>query len=46
MLSTILGNVDRITLGLDVGIGLGSFDGSFDSSNGDKLERLLLGYSL
>ena len=33
VLGTTLGNVDEITLGLDVGTYLGSLDGFFDSSN-------------
>ena len=40
---TILGNVDKITLGLDVGPDLGYLDRSFDCSNDGKLEGLLLG---
>ena len=43
-LGTILGNVDGITLGLDVGTDLGSLDVSFDGSNNDKSEGLILGY--
>ena len=43
---TILGNVDRITLGLDIGTELGFLDGSFYGSIEEKLEGLLLGYSL
>ena len=31
VLGTILGNVNVITFGLDVGIELGSLDGSFDN---------------
>ena len=42
MLVTILGNVDIIINGIDVGPKLGSLDGSFDSSNDGKLDRLLL----
>ena len=42
----ILGNVDRITLGIDVGTNLNSLDRSFDGSNNGKLEVLLMGYSL
>ena len=30
---TILGNVDIITLGIDIGTELGFLDGSFDGSN-------------
>ena len=44
-LDAILGNVDVIILGLDVGTEMGSLDGSFDGSNDDKIEGLLLGYS-
>ena len=43
VLDTILGNVDVITIGFDVGTELGSFDGSFDVSNDGKIEGLLLG---
>ena len=39
-------NIDRITLKLDVQTDLGSLDVSFDGSNENKLERLLLGISL
>ena len=39
---TIIGNVDVITLGLDVGTDMGSLDVSFDGSNDDKREGLLL----
>ena len=46
MLSTILGNVYGITLGLDIGTELVFLHGSFDGSNDDKLEFLLLGESL
>ena len=46
MLSTILGNVDGITLGLDIGTELGFVHGSFDGSNDVKLECLLLVDSL
>ena len=35
---TILGDVDGITLGIDVGTELYSLDGSFDYSNYGKLE--------
>ena len=42
---TVLGNVDVITLGFDVGTELGSLDGSFDGPNYGKLEGLLLGVS-
>ena len=38
---TILGNVYRITLGIDIGTELGFLDGSFDALNADKLEGLL-----
>ena len=43
MIGTILGNECGITLGLDVGTYLDSLDGSFDGSNYNKLELLLLG---
>ena len=46
VLRTILGNVDRITLDIDVGTELGSLDGSFDSSDGGNLEVFLLVGSL
>ena len=39
-------NVDRITLGLDIGTNLGFLDGSLDGSNEVKLEVLLIGDSL
>ena len=42
MLVTILGNVDIIINGLDVGPNFGSLDGSFDSSNDGNIDRLLL----
>ena len=42
-LGPILGNVDVITLGIDVVTELGSLDESFDGSNDVKLEVLLLG---
>ena len=45
-LVTILGNVYRITLGIDIGIELGSLDVSFDGSNGGKFEGLLIEDSL
>ena len=45
-LGIIPGNVDGITLGIDVGAEIVSLDGSFDVSNDDKLEGLLLGDSL
>ena len=46
MLGTILGNVDEITLGLDVGTDMGSLDGYFYVSNDGILEGLLIGVSL
>ena len=42
VIGAILGNVYRITRGLDVGTDLGSLDGSFDDSNGGKLEVLFI----
>ena len=45
-LITVLGNVDSIVLGIDVGTDLDSLDGSFDVYNDVKLEWLLLGDSL
>ena len=42
VLGTILGNVDAITFGLDVGTDMGSLDVSFDGSNDDKREGLLI----
>ena len=33
VLDTILGNIDKTTLGIDIGIVLGSLDESFDGSN-------------
>ena len=46
VLGTILGNEDRITLGLDVGTYLVSLYGSFDGFNNVNIEGLLLGGSL
>ena len=43
LLDTILGNVDGITLEFDVGKELRYLDGSFDGSNDDNIEGLLLG---
>ena len=40
MIGTILGNVDGITLRLDIGTYLGSVDGSFDGYNDGNLEGL------
>ena len=42
VLRTTLGNVDGITLGLDVGSNMGSLDGSFDDYNFGKLDGLFL----
>ena len=42
MIGTILGNVDSITLGPDIGTELGSLYRSLDGSNYGKLEGLLL----
>ena len=39
----ILGNVDIITLGLDIGTELGFLNGSFDGYNEGNLEGFLLG---
>ena len=46
MFGTILGCLDRITLGIDIGTELVFLDGSFDGYNEGKLEGLLLGDSL
>ena len=46
VLGYILGNVDGIILGIGVGTEMGCFYGSFDDSNGGKLEGLFLGDSL
>ena len=46
MLGTILGNVDGITLSLDVGTELVSLDESFDGSNCGNIEGFLHGESL
>ena len=46
VLANITGNVDGITLLLDVGTELSSLDGSFDGSNDGKPEVVLLGSSL
>ena len=43
MLETILGDLETITLGLDVGTEMGYLDGSFYGSNDGKLEGLLIG---
>ena len=43
---TILGNLERIILGIDVGTELGSSYVSFDGPNGGNLEGLLFWYSL
>ena len=45
MLVTILGNEYGIINGLDVGPNLGSFYGSFKSSDYGNIDRLLIGYS-
>ena len=42
VLSTILGDVDGITLELDVGTWLGSSDGSFDGYNNGMFEGILI----
>ena len=42
-IGTILGNVDGITLGINIGTYMVSLDLSFDGSNDGKLERLFLG---
>ena len=42
----ILGNVNIITLGLDIGTKLDCLDGSFDDSNEGNIAGLLLGESL
>ena len=42
LLGTILGNVDGITLELDVGIEMGSLYRSFDGDDDNKLEGILL----
>ena len=42
LLGTIIGNVDDITLSLDVGTNMWSLNGSFDDSNDNKLKGLLL----
>ena len=46
MLGTVLGNLDVIIFGNDVGTELGSLDGSLDGSDDYKLEDLLNGGSL
>ena len=46
MLVTIHGNVDGITLRLDIGTELEFLDESFDGYNEGKLEGLFLGDSL
>ena len=46
MLWIILGYVDVIAHGIDVGTDLGPLDGSFDGSDDGKIEDCLLGYLL
>ena len=46
MIGTIIGNLDGITLELDVGTELGSLDKSYYCSNNGKLEGLFIGDSL
>ena len=46
VLGNILGNVDVITICIDIGTCPGSSDGSFDGYNYVKLEGLLIGESL
>ena len=46
IIGAILGNVDGITLLIDVGTKLGSLDSSFDGSNDRNIEGLFLGGSL
>ena len=42
LIGTILGNIDRVTFGIDVGTELGSLDGSFGVSNDGKFDILSL----
>ena len=46
VLVPILGNIDGIRVGFDVGTELSSLDGYFEGSNDDKLEGLLIVDSL
>ena len=46
VIDTILGNVDGITLGLNIGTELGPFYRYFDGSNDSNLEGFFLGGSL
>ena len=46
MIGTILGNVDRIARGTDIGTKPGYLDGYFDGYNGENIEESLLGDSL
>ena len=46
VIGTLLGNVDGITIALDVVTEMGYLDGPFDGSNYGKLEGLLLGDSM
>ena len=46
VLGNILGDIDVITLGLDVGTELGCLDRNYDGSNNGKLEGLFIGGSL
>ena len=43
VLGTVIGNVDVITLGINVETELGSLDGSFDDYKDGKFEALFLG---
>ena len=46
VIDTILGNLDGIALGIDVGNERGYLDGAFDDFNDGKLEVIFLGDSL
>ena len=42
VIGNVIGDVERITVGIDVGTELRPLDGSFDDSNGGSLEGLFL----
>ena len=42
LIGTIVGNIYKITLGIDVGTELVYLDGSFDGSNDGNIEGLLI----
>ena len=46
VIDTAIGNVNGITLGIDIGTDMVSLEGYFDVSNDDKVEGLYLGDSM